>query len=71
MNMETAPNHQLNCPHHVYLYDPQQPINNPKPSWLLIAKFNEIGCAKMYIEAYEKKWQYAQGRLKIETKPRG
>ena len=68
--MENAPLVKLATPHEVYLFDDQQPINNPKPGWLLIAKFNEPLCAQAYIEDYERRHDYAKGKLKMITKVR-
>lgn len=60
----------------VYIFDDQQPLSNPKPMWLLVAKFNEPSCAEFYIrqkmlrDSYIKsmKIKFPDGKEKITKK---
>lgn len=49
---------KLPLPYHVYLFDDQQPITNPKPMWLLVARTNERCDAEEYCRNHMKAHSY-------------
>lgn len=45
-----TPEKRLKLHIEVYIFDDQQPLTRPKAQWILVAKFNEMCCAKDYVK---------------------